>query len=291
MKSGILAIAMLLLYFNGHAQEFKKDLTTVFAFQVHSMDDFFDRFNFRMNTGFRNFIKNNYPEYNISRAGLVASLLNSSNTSLFSDDARKFISEVTDSLKPQRLSYKDDNWYAELVCKVIYKGKPRNLALILKVEKLANQGYRWSVLSARADFLSAAVSLPDSLKLHEIQQHLKDGNLFNPKYSLSPVSHGIDFSNMDEMFLHKDHAFDYVNRNYHSEEVEKLILLIRKSAISFVHISKINYHLLQLENWVMVVEYVNRYDKNAGWRINKLMPVNQEQKEAYRKHQLTILKT
>lgn len=85
-------------------------------------------------------------------------------------------------------------WFADLECRVVYKGKPAKVKLVLVVERTQQMAYKWSVISADATWLHFKKNKSDSL----IAQRTDD--LFSRtdslKYFLSPVSHGINFSNI-----------------------------------------------------------------------------------------------
>lgn len=289
MRFFIIIGALVLFSTIGRTQVIKKDLTAVFAFQVHSIDDFFDRFNFRKNTGFQTFIKKKYPDYEMKREVLVSSLFNTLNTNLIKSPERKeFLLQVTDSLHPQFIKYNDHDWFAELRCRVLYKNKIRNLTLIVKVEKTPKNEYLWAVVSANADFLKVMQVRSDSAK--SAMEKESNIQVKNTRYSLSPVSHGIDFINLENFFASKEHLHDFVSAEYYSPELNRLLLFIKKSEVKFDQINSTSYHLLQLNGWVVVVDYFNRNEKNAGWLINRLEKVSLMQKENYLKTNLNIYK-
>lgn len=285
-----LAFFICLFYSRGcPAQAFDNDFTRSFAFKVHSIDDFFDRFNFKKNTGFQNFLRRNYPEQKLTRKQVIGSLFNNTNPELMSNPyLMEFIDQVTDSVSPRFMSYSDMNWFAELTCKVIYKGIPKKLIMVVKVERAVNNSYRWSIISAYSDFLKIKPTLSDSLKFMQIipkrDSLLPDGRL----HSLSPVSHGIDFVNLANFFEDIENLTDYLHFSQESMELRRLILLIKKSEVKFVQVNTIVYHLLQINDWILRIEEFNHNDQIAGWRVNKLIKVNPQQKRNYVKSRLNI---
>lgn len=284
---------LLLIFFvqpvKGQVQSATGDLTTTFVFQVQSIDDFFDRFNFRKNTGFLNYLKKNYPEKTLTRKDLIFSLFNASNQTLKNQETIDFISQVTDSVKPAFMRYSDNEWYAELSCKVYYRNSPVNLLLGLKVKRWSGDAFSWMVVSANADFLKVKTPLADSLIY--LANNSKDNNDGIKKYSLSPVSHGIDFINLDNIFINKAYINDYIGSEFHSPELNRLILLIKKSQVRFVQVNTIKYHLLQVDGWIARVEFAERNDKTSGWRINMLTRATAAEKKKYLKKYLNLQKS
>ena len=112
----------------------------------------------------------------------------------------------------------------------------------------------------------------------------------NASYFLSPVSHGIEFTNLDNIFINNTKFTNYIYPGPRSFELVKLEEMILKSKIIFVQIETIRYHLLQINDWVLVLNQFNRKDMNSGWLINELIRVKNPEKEGYKKKQLNIPK-
>ncbi len=199
----------------------------------------------------------------------------------------EFIIAVSDSLKPGYLQYEDENWYAELTCKVLYKQKLQDLTLVVKVEHFENDAYSWSLVSAKAPFLKFNKTKLDSL-VTTSQASLTGKSSSHSKYFLSPVSHGLEFSDVKNIFEHKEYARDYVYTGAKSFSIDKLLLLIKKSEIKFVQINKIAYHLLQIDGWMLKVEKVKGIQRNSGWLISKLTKANSDTKADFKKKYLAL---
>jgi hypothetical protein len=268
-----------------------EDFTALFAFHVKTMDDFFDRFNFRKNTGFQNFIRKNYPGFILTRSELIKQLFNQKKFDINKDkNVSDFVNEVSDSLFPQYLKYDNNDWYAELKCNVLYKNKLQKLTLTLKVERSVQNAFRWSVVSASADFLKFKNNKSDSALLSkDFEYSLSPTNLVST-YSLSPVSHALDFTDLDNIFIHKKHANEYLFDGPHSFELKKLVSLIQKSKIKFSRVNTVTYHLLHAKGWIITVEYFNTNEKNSGWLISKLAKAAPEQKDEYLLTRLNVPK-
>lgn len=289
----VLRIAICFLFFfnQGLAQiDNDIDFSTHFAMEVHSVDDFFDRFNFKQNSTFFKYVKVKFPNKDIDRKGLIVSLFNKQNTTFKPEALKSFIIHVTDSLNPRFLKYNDKEWYAELKCKVSHKNKPLTLTLILKVNKSKNNGYSWDIVSAKSEFLKFRATKSDSILLRNMKNFDDSILLKNSEYFLSPVSHGIDFTNIDEVFLNNSHINSYIYPGTRSFELVKLLSLMARSEIQFVQVDKIRYHLLQISDWVLVLDHFNRNDMNSGWLINQLIRIKDSEKAGYKLRQLNIPK-
>lgn len=264
------------------------ELTDKFAYEVHTMDVFFERFNFKKNTVFLNYFNKTNPERVPTRVSLIKSLFNADkfDQHFKLDTVKNFIWTVTDSANPVYARYRDTGWFADLDCKIIYKGKPATVKLILMVERTPQNAYKWSVISADASWLRFKKNKSDSL----VAQNRDD--LFTRKdslkYFLSPVSHGINFSNVFKVFENKEHVAEYMAKDARSFELAKLISLIQKSDIKFIEVNKITYHLLQLKGWGLTVNYFDLHPYNSGWLISRLDKLDINQKNEYLYKRLNI---
>lgn len=265
-------------------QSFQEDFSTKFAFEVNSIDDFFDRFNFKKSSAFSKYLELKYPNVTINRKNLILSLFNRGNTDHNIEEIIKFINYVTDTIHPQFLKYSDKEWYAEITCNILHLGKPDVVAIILKVVKYENNCYSWDIVSAKADFLKFRHTKSDSLILYSMHQD----NHRDSIHFLSPVSHGLDFSNMDHIFTNKSFINSYIYPGPQSFELNKLVYKIQHNEIQFKEVGKIRYHLLQIDGWIMILDYFSRNNIDSGWLINRLISVSPKEKNEYKQSKLKI---
>lgn len=287
MQFRLICILVLLMPVAGKAQVNKSDFNTNFAFSIHSMDEFFDRFNFKPNSGFEKYVRRKFPDAVFTRENLLFNLFNKKNQFFFKDDkVSKFVQQVTDTCNPQFVNYSDKFWYAELKCRVTYMSKPQTLTLILKVEQPEPDMFLWAVVSARGDFLKTV-----PLVRQEANKVSSMGsiNVKSSRYFLSPVSHGIDFTNIENIFINRSHVREYLSKGKQSQELKKLVYLIENNKIKFQNVNSITYHLLQINGWIVSVNNFNRNTLNSGWLINNLMKVTPEQKAIFLRKQLNVI--
>lgn len=263
------------------AQNNNSVLTESFAFEVRTIDDFMERFNFEKNTEFMKYLKENYPQEKITRARLLHSLFNDQNKNLSRGrEQAVFVKEMSDSINRSSINFSDSGWYVELECLVscnYCKEKTQRLFLILKVEE-KKSAMKWSVVSAHANFLGNSAVQPDNNRLND-----------STRFFLHPMSHALDFMNIDEAFKRKKDFHYYVCSGPHTAQLDCLISQIRKSEIEFIQVSTISYHFLQLKGWIMRVDYFNRYARNSGWLINKLSRVTPKEANDYLLNRLNVL--
>lgn len=265
-------------------QRIQDDFNEWVVFKVKSIDDFFERFNGERNTEIDAYLRANYPEMVPDRQQWIRSVFNLDNEELRNDSlVARFILEVTDSVQPRFLNYVDNHWYAEVECYVNDKLKLYPLKLILKVKKSSDASFRWSVVSANAGFLKRADGSPASA---DTSTPFADSS---QKYFLNPVSHGIDFLNLDKFFKSRTQVRNYLHQQKNNTfETEKLVKMISKGELHFKQVRKIRYYMLQIKGWILEVDYFNRPGRNTGWLVNNLTKVSSAEKREFMTNQLFI---
>jgi hypothetical protein len=277
--------------FSSSAQQSVSGLTETFAFSVKSIDEFIGRFNYDRGTEFEKYFQEHYAGQELTRPKLLLSLFNYRNKSFAGNpDVKKFIEEVSDSLLPQYINFSDRLWYAELECKVIYNSTPRSMALILRVEEDQNRAFKWTIVSADADFLGTDTLVKDSLSFISDNEYLKNRINDKNRYFLHPVSHALGFMNIDVIFSYMNEDIeDYVYEGKKSVQLENLIAKVKKHEIEFIQVNAISYHFLQIKGWIAIVDYFNNNDLNSGWLINTLINATNDQKSNYLKKHLNVV--
>jgi len=263
--------------------------TSQFAKQINSIDDFFERFNFEKSAPFRQYLNKENPNMPYNRSNFLTILFNLNSTQLSPIHVEQFLKQVVDTINPVHLNYNDHHWYAEIICKVTYQKKIQKLKLVLMVEEAANKGYSWNIVAADGAFLKMNNTPADSLKSANLKENKLPKVSNNKKFFLTPVSHGIDFTNLENVFINKQNIDDYIQTKQKSFELAKLIDLIKNSKIVFNQISNISYHLLQIDGWILKIDYFSRNNDNSGWLINELIMANEEEKKIYLIKQLNII--
>lgn len=285
------------------AQKTDAGLTDSYAFYIKSIDDFFDRFNFKKKSEFYRYVSTYYSSVEFSRKRFVAQLfkipaapktksksqtpakgksLAKANLAIFNqEEAKLFLGDVCNSTHPTYLHYSDNDWYAELSCKVLYMKKPFKLTLILKVEHLNDNAFTWSVVGADASFFKM-------IKTNANEKSLQCDSTYKRKNFLSPISHGLEFQDVRKIFDAKNHAQDFIHAGLKSESTDKLLLLIKNSEIKFVQVNRITYHLMQIEDWQLRIEKFKMKDRNSGWLISSLVRADNIQKKEFRRKKLFL---
>jgi hypothetical protein len=108
------------------------------------------------------------------------------------------------------------------------------------------------------------------------------------QYFLSPVSHALEFSGINSVFENTPHIAEYIYARNPSFELKKMVFLSLSKKLKFSYVKRINYHLLQLDGWIIQLNRFTRPQKNSGWLISNLIKVGPNEKLNYLTNRLNI---
>jgi hypothetical protein len=240
-----------------------------FALQVKQVDEFIERFNNDNNALIRKYIQKMDPAFRFDRVQLIRTLFNTADTTWNREEVNRFVRSVSDSTQPILLSFFDDNWFAELSCSVLYKGKEEKMKLIMKVQRERNNASKWVFVSAIADFLV----LPKSA---------------DPVVSLNPMSHAVGFLGIERALNDKKNVRNYLPRGFESNTLALFIQESRNNLLTVQQVNSITYHFLQVDGWIFTLDNFSRNTRNSGWLISKLIPADLNNKLNYKSEVLNL---
>ena len=246
------------------------DWETKFFYQVKNIDDFIGRFNADSGHAVVKSFAELYPEEKGYRSRILISLFDLRKPDLDSSLIRTFVEIITTSEHNRHLSIYDDEWYAQLQCRVRYKGEAKNLIIAMQLEKTKDYSSKWVIRGVYGDFLKVPITGSDDRSFH-------------------PASDGVDFMNLRNLFkADKSQIRSYLHKDYRMSTLDLFVHEQLAGNIEFEQLNDISYHFLQLDGWVFVVDKQSREDLNSGWLIRDLMRVNFKQKEIYKKEILHL---
>ena len=270
----VAALFFILFPFNSNAQinnnNVFEDLPEHLLHQVKQLDQFIARFNSNENAQGINI--NASQASAEDREKILASLfdLEKLNQAAYKEKAVRFIKEVTGS-NIKSLSFYDNNFFATIDCKVLYKNKNEQLMLTLVVEGNPSNGAQWVIKGARADFL-------------EMSKQTATRNNIIP-----PTNHEVEFIALLEIFNEKRDLNNYISGKSGTDQLDQLNTAIKNGHIKMLSTSTPTYHFLQIPGWLFTVDYFNRSSKNSGLLISKLERVGQPEIHKYKMEKLFIL--
>lgn len=252
-----------------HEEDIFKDLPEHLAIQVKQLDQFIARFNSNENPiGIRMDSRKVSEE---DRANTIASLFNMDllEKEAFRKKALKFIKEVTGS-GISNLSFYDKEYYATIDCQILYKNKREELTLTMSLEGDRDNGIKWVIIGASADFLH-----PET-----------------PKVStdiIPPTNHEVDFVHLLEIFNKQKDISSYVSERHSQNQLGTLNHMLKNEDIKMLGTTTPRYHFLQIPGWVFTVDFFNRSNKNSGWLISDLQEAKRSEVLQYKVEKLSIL--
>jgi len=173
----------------------------------------------------------------------------------------KFISEVADPQSPQFLEFHGDDWFAEVTAKFLYKGKEENAVLFMKLER-ENKGHKWVI---------SQVFFPPISKM--LGSGTKGGQNF-----LHPMSHELDFMNLNKVFSNIENLEDYTERGFTPDFLSIFLYECKQGHIAFKTVTNVKFHFFQVKDWYFEVSEFNRSGNNRGWLISGLTRAPEGQK-------------
>jgi len=173
-----------------------------------------------------------------------------------------FFREINSPYQPKFIRFDDNYWYAELTMMARSGGQASQLRCIMQVVHLGQGVAGWAIKSVHSSDL-------------QIGERFRGNELYFP-----PSVNGTDFMNV-RLALN--------DKTWLNERTSKLVgksrwlEMLLEGTLKIGSIDKITYHFLQLDGWIMKVNYVNRDSKNSGWLLEELQQANGQQKVQYLK--------
>ncbi|HTE02144.1 MAG TPA: hypothetical protein VK668_22805 [Mucilaginibacter sp.] len=253
------------------AQSYEKEYVTLFAWEVKQIDEFVERFDNSDSTLIKQYNQKHDPSRPLTREKLIKSLFNAERKDWNFSDITTFIKQVDNKDNPVYLDFYNGNWYANVNCAVVWKGKPLSAMFKLKIEKLANGGYKWVITDVDAKFLSKK-------NANGVTQAIDQPVLPKPENknaALNPMSHAIDFLNIDKVSDNSKNIGNYLaTSDKYSDELCVFINECINNRLKIINVKNITYSCSQVKGWSIEIKQYNRQTKNSGWLISKLKKVS-----------------
>lgn len=252
------------------AQGYEKEYGVAFAWEVKQVDEFIERFNNDEFTLIREYLKKQKPATPITRERLLKSLFDAKGSNWNYNEITAFIKQVNSPDRPQYLCLDSGNWYAKVQCQVLDRGKPGQAVLTLRVVTLPNGSSKWVITDADLGDAGAARPTADPAR-----PRVHGPVPPEPQVSLNPMSHAIDFMNIDLVTKNPANIENFVSSaSYRSRNLNLFIDRCLHNHLKIVRATSISYTFLQIKGWLLEVRQFNRPSLNSGWLISKLVKVS-----------------
>jgi hypothetical protein len=238
---------------------------SVFYAQTKQVNQFFRRFNGEEDVkGNRLYNGDSTVRDPKMRKKYLPILFDNSNSAVSSDMKDLFINQVLNKKFPFYLDFHGKNWFAELTASFIHKKEKVNIIIYMKLEK-QNLGYKWVFSNVYYD------------KFTKIFNHI--GDTTNNKLILHPLSHEVDFMNINKVFRDEENIDYYLENRYVPDQLALFVDEVKSGNLKFESVNNVKFHFFQVPNWYFEVTYFNRNEMNSGWLISNLLRVNETEKK------------
>ena len=243
---------------------------TVFYAQTKQVNQFFRRFNGEESiTGERNYDNSN--DFRDPKVGkkFMNILFDNGGNSVTKELRGEFINSVLNRKNPVFLDFHGKDWYAEVTTVFTYKKEKVNIIVYLKLVK-EKLGYKWVFSNVYFDpfekmFAHAGDSTSNTLFIH-------------------PLSHEIDFMNLDKVFRDPSNIDYYLESHYNPDQLAMFTMAVKNGDLKYETVSGVKFHFFQIPGWYFEISYFNRNDVNSGWLIDNLVKINEKEKNDLIRH-------
>lgn len=230
----------------------KQELEQLFSTDVSSLYEFFERFNNTADTTFQS----------RERMKNILSLFDRSSEAILSQES--VVMDFSEEILSDRyqLSIESPFLLAEARVNAVYKKKDISFTLLLKMEKLYDEIYRWAICGADG-LISAGIINKAELR------------------SVNPTDNELEFIDLPDRFQNDTkNAFGYRTLNYNVDQLSILLFLIQEKIISINYVENLKYTMLSIPGYMLTIEH--RTNKgNSGWLITEISKITSEPNEIY----------
>jgi len=253
----------------GSIDTFSED-ETVFYAQTKQMNQFFLRFNGEEDIIGKRYYLGDPGYHDFKTRKKYLNILFDNSSPLISNDSKfVFIEEVLNKKNPIFLDFHGKGWYAEVAATFMYKKEKVNMLLYFQLEK-QNSGYKWVMSNVYFD------------RFESLFSHLNDTN--NLKYFIHPMSHELDFMNLNKAFREPENLDYYLEKDYTPDMLALFVMEMKNENLKFVSVNNVKFHVFQVPNWYFEVSFFNRNNVNSGWLISNMVRVTKVEKESLIRH-------
>lgn len=241
----------------------KLDATALFA-QTKQLTQFFRRFNGEEDAK-GNKLDSNSIQYRDTRlrTDFLGILFDKKNTTITDYMKQQFIKDVTDKQNKQFLSFRGNDWFAEVNAVFTYQKRQVNILIYLELEQ-SGLGYKWVISNVYFDSFSQLFFHPNTSDKSESFLH--------------PMSHEIDFMNLRKAFVDPKLIDYYAPKDYNPDYLTLFFEKIKDGQLSYKTINNVKFHFLQINGWYFEVNDFNRSGFNSGWLVSAMLKISESEK-------------
>lgn len=231
--------------------------------RVKLVDEFFDRFNGKE---LRPDIKTDSKDAKLKNLLVLfnGKMFKSMEDSAFVE-AKTFAEKVLqDSIL---LHYQDSIWFAKASCHGKLKGKAVDFTLYLNVENRHGKMYKWVITRAEGSIFN----LTPSLQKESIM--------------LMPDDHETNFMSLRRITTEKDdYILNYKQKYFSVDPTSVFYSYVYSGILDIEYVKSLDFIFYQVPGYKFTISHFERENYNAGWLINSLEKVTDEEKTQILNH-------
>lgn len=233
-----------------------------FYAETKQVSQFFRRFNAEEDQmGVRLSPKDsNYRSRQLRRLYIQRLFDQESNIPVLLKDA--FINDMTHRDKQKFLDFHGGDWFAEALVNFQRGNNQVVVTLFMKLVK-ENLGSKWVI---------------EDVYYSPYQDLYKRDEKSSSRF-LHPLSHELDFMNLDKVFSSGIHMADYFTQDYQVDRLSIFLYELRSRVLKFKYVSKLKLHFFQIDGWYIELTEFNRPGMNRGWLISNLIKLEDGEDE------------
>jgi hypothetical protein len=207
----------------------------------------------------------NDPAYHDAdtRRKFISALFDEQNESIAKPLQRAFINDVTSADNPKFLDFHGGDWFSETYVKFKRGNQETFVTLFMELVK-ENLGTKWVIADV---YYSPYEDL-----------YKRDDN--SQSRFLHPLSHELDFMNLDKVFKSGMQTGDYFYQEYEVDKLSIFLYELHNNTLKFQYVSGLKFHFFQIDGWYFEITEFNRPGMNRGWLISNLIKLEDGQKES-----------
>ncbi|MBE0639112.1 MAG: hypothetical protein IH598_11380 [Bacteroidales bacterium] len=173
-----------------------------------------------------------------------------------------FVNDVTRSDAPRFIDFHGGEWFGEANVAFL-RGRDRvNITLFMVLVK-ENLGSKWVI---------------DDVYFTPYENLYKPDEMSVSRF-LHPMSHELDFMNLDRVFSSGEYTGDYFKQGFEMDKLSVFLYELRNNQLKFQQVTDVTFHFFQIDGWYVEIKEFNRPGLNRGWLISNLIKLETGQKE------------
>jgi hypothetical protein len=272
----VVLLLVLLCRRPAYAQVFSNDAAAReanFVTRVVQLDEFIHRFNNDTSSAIRRYYVAHHRPWNKSREQVIRSLFNYTSQRWDSVKVDRFIRRATDPAQPDSLGFMRDEWYADASCYFLYHEDTVKANLILTLQLNPNGTAQWVIAAVKPRFPLVVKNVPSIVTISNVAEKHR---------FIQPAANETYFAELERDFADKQRLADlFDKRFFEHRNATPFFEAVMRGQIKFIAVAKLQYHYLQVHDWVFTVENFERSSRNAGWLITSIRNVNAEERASY----------